>query len=108
MSLILLGFSQEAEIRHFAFERVAADGTRTGCIVHADLPMARRFNVKIQDLPLICRRVLAAHTEDQRESVVVTADEMRSHAEGVAASTALGRAGKRPRSANTLSSIGKS
>lgn len=95
MSFILLGFSQEADIRHFAFQRVAADGQRSGCTVHADLPMARRFNIKLQDLPLFCRQILNARTEDQTETVIITEEEMRLHAEMTAASLNTRAPGKR-------------
>jgi hypothetical protein len=107
MSFILLGFSQEADIRHFAFERVAADGKRTGFMVHADVPMARRFNIKIQDLPLMCHQILASHTEERGDSLIVTAEEMKLHAEGTAAAaSAASRPGKRARTPNATGMSG--
>jgi hypothetical protein len=86
MVFILLGFSQEDNIRHYSFERIAADGKRTEFTVHADLPLARKFNIKLQELPLMCRQILAAQPEGEDENVIVTADHLRLHLEGVAAS----------------------
>lgn len=89
MGFILLGFSQEDNVRHFAFQRIAADGTRTGFTVHADLLLARQFNIKLQDLPLMCRQMLDSRPDPaDAAKLTVTADDMRIHVESTTAGTA--------------------
>jgi hypothetical protein len=99
MSFILLGFSQEDNVRHFAFQRIAADGTRTGFTVHADLLLARKFNIKLQDLPLMCRQMLDSQPGPAEPAkLTFTADDMRIHLESATAASAA-NAAKRARHA---------
>jgi hypothetical protein len=84
MGFILLGFSQENNVRHFAFERVAADGTRGKFKVNADLRTAREFKIKVQELPLICRRMLESQpVEIAVHDLTLTEDNMRLFAEPI-------------------------
>lgn len=100
MGFILLGFSQEDTVRHFAFQRIAADGTRTGFTVHADLLLARQFKIKLQDLPLMCRQMLDSQSDPADQAkFTVTADDMRLHVESITAALALSAA-KRTRHAH--------
>ena len=55
MGFILKGFTQEMGIRVFAFERVGEDHTRTEYTISADLALTRRYDIRVQDLPLLCR-----------------------------------------------------
>jgi hypothetical protein len=84
MSFILLGFSQEDNVRHFAFERVGADGTRGKFKVNADLRIVREFKIKVQELPLICRRMLESQpVEIEAQDLTLTEANMRLFAEPV-------------------------
>ena len=64
----LLGFSQQGNIRQFLFQRDDS-GDRSVCTVNADLALARKFNLAVQDLPLFCTRLL--HTEAEAQPVKV-------------------------------------
>jgi hypothetical protein len=87
MSFILLGFSQQDNVRSFSFERVDTDGTRSRFSVDADLLLLRQFDIKVQDLPLLCRQILDSQPlNSEIRKVDVTAANMRSHAEFLAAS----------------------
>ena len=55
---MLTGFSQSVGFRIFTFERVAEDRSRIAFTVKADLAVARRNNIPLQELPLLCREVL--------------------------------------------------
>jgi len=55
---VLKGFRQVVDFRDFTFERVEADRTRSQFTVRADLALARRHQVPLQELPLLCREVL--------------------------------------------------
>ena len=81
MRFILKGFTQEMGIRVFAFERVGEDQTRTEYTISADLALTRRYDIRIQDLPLLCRLSLERHeASDDTRSFIFTEGEMSSHA----------------------------
>lgn len=66
MQFILRGFSQVVALRVFAFEGIAADRTRALFTVSADLALARRYRIRLQELPLLCRSVLERVTKAER------------------------------------------
>jgi hypothetical protein len=81
MSFALLGFSQLNNVRHFVFERVGADRTRISYTVDADLRALRDFRITMQELPLMCRRLLDALPEgDGERALTLTETDMRQHA----------------------------
>lgn len=58
MTYIFTGFHQVNDVRQFAFDCVADDKSRTQITVDADLALARKHFILVQDLPLLCRRLL--------------------------------------------------
>lgn len=58
MLYILTGFTHDLGSRVFAFESVGADRIRTAYSVRADLAMASKYGIRMQELPLLCRNVL--------------------------------------------------
>jgi hypothetical protein len=58
-----MGFSQVMGSRVFAFHGVAADRTRTLYTVRADIALAQRYGIRLQELPLLCRAVLERCSE---------------------------------------------
>ena len=73
MTLIFTGFLQANSVRQFAFDRVADDRSRTQVTVRADLALARKHDILMQDLPLLCRRLLEmTDTEGTASAVVFT------------------------------------
>ncbi len=58
MTFLLTGFKHESSMRVYSFDRVEADRTRTQFTVGADLSLIRKYNIRVQDLPLLCRSVL--------------------------------------------------
>jgi hypothetical protein len=63
MLFTLTGFTQELGFRVFAFEAVAADRSRSDVTVRIDLALSRRYGIRIQELPLLCRALLERGTE---------------------------------------------
>ena len=68
MHYIFTGFRDSNAVRHFNFDRVAEDRSRTKVVVDADMASAREHKILLQDLPLLCLRLLetsdeAAHCE---------------------------------------------
>jgi hypothetical protein len=55
---ILQGFSEVTGFRIFAFEGITADRTRAEFTVKTDLALTRRYGIRLQELPLLCRAVL--------------------------------------------------
>jgi hypothetical protein len=105
MQFILTGFKQDGEFRVFGFEGVAADRARTSFTVRADLVLSRRYGIRLQELPLICRGVLEQRAESETEhALTFTEEAMRTHMSNGAAARALlaqnRKAPRRPRSEN--------
>ncbi len=52
------GFTHSGEFREFAFDGVADDRSKTRFKVIADLALSRKYHIAVQELPLLCRRLL--------------------------------------------------
>ena len=63
MQYILTGFTHDMGFRVFAFEGVGEDRVRTEYRVKADLALIRRYGIRVQELPLLCRAVLERHSD---------------------------------------------
>jgi hypothetical protein len=86
---VLSGFSQAVGIRIFAFEGIAADQTRTVFTVKADLALTRRYDIRLQELPLLCREVLDRRGEsDENRTFTYGEEDMRLYATDRAAARA--------------------
>jgi hypothetical protein len=81
MDFILTGFHQDANVRQFSFQGIATDRTRTEFTVGADLGLIRKYQIPVQELPLLCRRLLEEHMiSDPQTTVVFTEEDMRNFA----------------------------
>src|SRR5687767_700178 len=58
MDFLLAGFKDTGGVRRYHFDWIAADRSRHAVIVSADLGIARKHQVRIQELPLLCRQLL--------------------------------------------------
>jgi hypothetical protein len=67
MQFILTGFTQKLEFRVFAFEGRREDKSRADYTVKADLGLIRKYGIRVQDLPLLCRALLDMTTEDEQQ-----------------------------------------
>ena len=62
------------------FEKVGEDQTRTEYTVSADLALTRKYDIRIQELPLLCRLFLERHeTADDTRTFIFLEGEMSSH-----------------------------
>ena len=52
------GFTHRGEFREFAFFGVADDRSKTPFKVIADLGLSRKYHIAVQELPLLCKRLL--------------------------------------------------
>lgn len=95
---LLRGFRQVTDFRVFTFERIAPGQPRLLVTVRADLSLARRYRIPLQELPMLCRTVLEQfHDGEDRRAFVFTEDGMRLHADAVAQRAEAARLRKLPR-----------
>lgn len=87
-SFVLSGFSHDFGFRVFAFDCLENGKVRTRHTVRADLMLVRKHGIHVQDLPLLCRKVLDDCEErDRAGSMTLTETEMMACAEREAART---------------------
>ncbi len=80
MQFLLTGFSDDVGFRVFAFQGVAADKTRSPFSVRADIALIRKYGIRVQELPLLCRGILELRNEgEQTRTVIFTEEDMRLH-----------------------------
>jgi hypothetical protein len=58
MQFTLTGFTQDAGCRVFAYDGVGEDRLRIKFTVRADLALSRKYNIRLQELPLMCLEIL--------------------------------------------------
>jgi hypothetical protein len=71
MQFSLTGFSEDTGFRVFAFEGSTPDRTKTKFSVKTDLALVRRYGIRVQELPLLCRGLLDRRNEDEQEHTFV-------------------------------------
>ncbi len=86
MQFVLTGFTHDMGFRVFAFDRIGEDRIRTRFTVRTDLALIRRYGIRLQDLPLMCRGILEQGNEDEENrTLTFTEDAMCLHAKNSAA-----------------------
>jgi hypothetical protein len=101
-TFVLTGFTHDFGFRVFEFDCV--DGrTRTRCTVRADLTLVRKYGIHIQELPLLCRRLLDKSEQGEQASLTLPEEEMIACAEKEAArnQAKAHKPWRRPNSGNT-------
>lgn len=74
----MTGFHQTENLRLYAFQGIAADRSRTDYTVEADLGLVRKYQIAVQELPLLCRRLLEEHLpSDTATEIAFTEDHMK-------------------------------
>ena len=100
MEYVFVGFRQTDAVRHYGFQGIAEDRSRSVYTVGVDTTLLRKYSIALQDVALICRRFLEEREgEDARHAVMLTEAHMRLFAENraaVAASTAKRRQHRPP------------
>jgi hypothetical protein len=85
MQFFLTGFTPGTDFRDLTFEGVGTDKTRTEFTVRTDLSLIRRYGIRVQELPLLCRALLERRDEQgQEHKLTFTEEEMRIHASNCA------------------------
>lgn len=77
MEFMLAGFKEGDGVRKYRFDWVAADRSRRAVIVCADVSLARKHEIRVQELPLLCRRLLDTIGETElAAAITLTEDHM--------------------------------
>lgn len=76
MVFALTGFSDERSLRRFTFELAGSGPPRTTIVVVADVTLVRKYEIPLQELPLLCVRLLQSWTADADGTVVFPEEEM--------------------------------
>lgn len=78
MTFTLTGFEEgKGGVRRFAFQCVAADRSKTNVIVDADVSLARKYQIRLQELPLLCVRLLESlDSEGLAGAITLTEERM--------------------------------
>ena len=86
MDFILTGFGQDRGFRRYAFERVEPNRTRRRFSVEADIALLRKYQIGLQELPLLCRQLLEKDAGGETaEKLTFTEEHMREHVDQCAA-----------------------
>jgi hypothetical protein len=85
MRYVLTGFTHDMGFRVFAFDGVADDRARSEYRVRTDLALTRRYGIRMQELPLLCRGILERRVEDEEHAFTYSEADMRLHADVCAA-----------------------
>jgi hypothetical protein len=98
MRFILIGFSQDVEFRVFEFEGISVDRERASFTVAIDVALARKYGIRLQELPLLCRGVLDQCCDgDDKRAFTYGEAEMCDHAYTLAARAEAAKQNKAPR-----------
>lgn len=90
MQYILVGFTHDVGFRVFAFEGIAEHRVRAVYSVRADLALVRKYGIRVQELPLLCRTILEQReVSDAQRMFTFTEAAMSRRAEARAAEAAL-------------------
>ena len=81
MQFILKGFDQDITFRTFAFQGIAVDRTRAEFTVKVELALMRKYLIRVQELPLLCRQLLERGEDNsQTHTLIFPEEDMRVHA----------------------------
>ena len=77
VEFVLTGFSQENNIRRYTFQALPTGNhkpvpgsTKKEWTVSADLSLMRKHKIPLQELPLLCKRVVEAQAEQTKEEAL--------------------------------------
>jgi hypothetical protein len=97
MQFILMGFTQDTAFRVFEFDYVGPSQPRTQFTVRADLDLIRRYGIRVQELPLLCRALLETREEsEEARAFTFTEEKMVVHMKDCAAAKELAAQKKKP------------
>ena len=88
MKLLYMGFAHKTTgIRQYIFQGLISDGTRKGLFVTTDVALLTKHHIQIQEVPMMCLRLLesAAEAQPQLALFILTEADMLAHISAKAA-----------------------
>jgi hypothetical protein len=77
MTYTLTGFKDGDGLRRFSFQCLDAERAKSIVIVGADVSLARKYEIRLQELPLICLQLLEnVDLAESTEAITLTEDRM--------------------------------
>ena len=108
MEYVFTGFRQVDTIRHYGFQGIADDHSRTSFTVATDVTLLRKYSIALQDFALLCRRFLQEReARDDQRSVILTEEEMRRIAGARTALLELAASKRKPHRAPVSHKVGQ-
>src|SRR5215831_6445810 len=80
MGFALMGITTERGLRQFTFELAGSGPPRTTVVVVADMALVRKYEIPLQELPLLCVGLLQSWTADTDGTAVFPEKEMIEYA----------------------------
>ena len=80
MVFALTSFTDESSLRRFTFELAGTGPPRTTVVVVADMTLVRKYEIPLQELPLLCVRLFESWTADADSTAVFSEKEMIEYA----------------------------
>ena len=77
----LASVTNEGTFRRFAFELVGSGPPRRTVVVVADMELVRKYGIPLQELPLLCLRLLESGGDFANATVIFTEQEMIAYAD---------------------------
>jgi hypothetical protein len=71
MEFVLTGFRQDSNVREYTFQPLSTGHDRRVWTVSADLSLMRKHKIPLQELPLLCRRLLEAHADGPKDGALM-------------------------------------
>ena len=96
MAFTLTGVTNERGLRRFTFEQSGSGPPRITVVVFADLALVRKYDIPLQELPLLCVRFLEGGTAGATGSVAFSEKEMIEYANRRSLAKDLAKQRKRP------------
>jgi hypothetical protein len=109
MQFVLKGFREATGFRIFVFDGIDADRSRAEYTVKTDLALTRRYGIRLQELPLLCRALLERQEAgEEKRSFTYSEIEMGEYASIEAARAEAARKRKPPRRPQNTERLGAS
>jgi hypothetical protein len=102
MTFTLCGFQDSGGSRLFAFQYVDADKSRTTIVVRADVRLARHYEIRLQELPLICVQLLESLGLEALSGPITLTEDHMIGIQAAVRTEAAKRAQKPPRRATPV------
>ena len=109
MQFVLAGFQQNLNMRRYTFEGIDADRRRKEVTVEADMGLIRKYKIPLQELPLLCRRLVEGLTGEAAVAgaIMFTENDMLGYAKDRATAESLAEQKRRAHRAPVSSRIGQ-